>query len=283
VKLFVIAAAILIFTSCDSGSKEKEEYEYTPDVVVTYKNVDTTKLNLEVFLPKKDTSEKLSAAMVFFHGGGWIGGSPSQFAPHAEYYAKKGYATFLVHYRVESRNNSTPFESLEDAKSALRYIKLNAQQFRIDTSKIIACGGSAGGQLAAATALVSGYNDPREDTTISTVPAALALFNPVIDNGPYGYGYDRIGKLYKSFSPLHNIQKNAPPTIIFIGSKDQHVPLSTIESYRNKMDSVGSLCAVKIYEGEKHGFFNYWFRENYDNTIKEFDLFLANIKEQKKI
>lgn len=277
-KLTLIVIAVLIFTSCNHVSKDKRKYEYTPDTVVTYKIVDSTKLNIEVFLPQKDTSERLNSAIVFFFGGGWLGGSTSQFAPHAEYYSKKGYSTFLVDYRVKSRNNTTPFQSLMDAKSALRYIKINAEQFRVDSSKIIACGGSAGGHLAAATALVSGYNDLKDDTTISTVPEALVLFNPVIDNGPDGYGFERIGQLYKSFSPIYNIHKNAPPTIIFIGTEDEHIPLSTIERYKNKMDSVGSLCEVEIYNGEKHGFFNYWFPENYDKTIKEFDLFLDNLE-----
>lgn len=49
----------------------------------------------------------------------------------------------------------------------------------------------------------------------STKPFALVLFNPVIDNGPGGYGRERIGDCYQEISPLHNISKGAAPAIIF--------------------------------------------------------------------
>ncbi len=60
----------------------------------------------------------------------------------------------------------------------------NAATFHIDTAKIIASGGSAGGHMAAATALITDYNEDTDDTSVSCVPNALVLFNPVFDNGP---------------------------------------------------------------------------------------------------
>ncbi|MBO0320964.1 alpha/beta hydrolase [Muricauda sp. CAU 1633] len=235
---------------------------------------------MRVFFPKDKTTKKLNSAIVFFHGGGWRGGSISQFEAHAKYYSNKGYVTFLVGYRVKFRNNTTPFESLMDAKSAMRYIKRNAERFRVDSSKIVACGGSAGGHLAAATALVSGFNEDTDDMTVSTKPEALVLFNPVIDNGPNGYGFERIGELYKSFSPIYNISKDAPPTIILIGSEDELVPIETIENYKHRMDSVGSFCEVKVYEGQKHGFFNNRSPDYYKKTLQDVDLFLDKIQKR---
>lgn len=274
----IIALLLLVVSGYSQERKDLRKYEYSPDTIITYKTVDTTHLQMEVFFPSEEAIEETNSAILFFFGGGWMGGKTSQFAPQAEYYSSKGYVTFLVDYRVRSRNNTTPFESVMDAKSAMRFVKSHAEQFNIDSSRIIACGGSAGGHLAASTALISGYNDVLDDTTISPVPEALILFNPVIDNGPNAYGYERIGDSYPSFSPIHNIRKNAPPTIIFIGTNDKHIPIETIENYRHKMDSVGSSCEVKVYEGQEHGFFNYWFPEYFEKTIIELDLFLAEIE-----
>lgn len=205
-----------------------------------YKKVDTIKLYLEVKYPDNFDKANQYPAMIFFFGGGWKTGDRNHFNHHAEYFAKRGIVCFLADYRTESKNSTTPFEALKDAKSAIRYIRKNASEFSINPSKIIASGGSAGGQLAAATALIKKYNDEQDDLSVDCKPDALVLYNPVIDNGPGGYGYERIGEDYKDFSPLHNIKRGAPPTIIFLGTEDQLIPVETVKYYQNVMEKVGS-------------------------------------------
>ncbi len=104
------------------------------------------------------------------------------------------------------------------------------------------------------------------------------LFNPVIDNGPGGYGYERIGDEYKDFSPLHNIKQGAPPTIMFLGTNDDLIPVETAEYYQKVMERVGSRCELRLYEGAGHGFFNYNNRKYYNETIKETDQFLKSLQ-----
>ena len=243
---------------------------------VVYKTIDTLDLTLEVYLPKVTNESETYPAMVFFFGGGWNGGSTAQFEPHATYFSERGIVCFLVDYRVNSRNKTTPFESLMDAKSAMRFIRKNAAAFQIDPYKIIASGGSAGGHLAAATALIEGFNDPNDDLNISTKPSALVLFNPVIDNGPGGYGFERIGEQFKDFSPLHNIREGAPPTVIFLGTKDELIPVETMNYYQTVMKKVGSRCDLFLYEGQPHGFFNFKNPEYFEKTIREADRFLQS-------
>jgi len=242
-----------------------------------YKQTDTTKLYVEVFYPENLDTTKKHPAMVFFFGGGWNTGSPHQFIHHAEYFSQRGIVCFLAGYRVKKRNGTTPFESLKDAKSAIRFIRENSDKFGVDPDRIIASGGSAGGHLAAATALIKNYNEVTDDTTVSCIPNALVLFNPVIDNGPGGYGYDRIGEAYKNFSPLHNIHKGAPPTIFFLGTKDRLIPVVTAEYYKMVMEKVGSRCDLKLYEGQGHGFFNYKNQDIYNSTVKEAEDFLKSL------
>ncbi len=242
-----------------------------------YKQIDTTKLFLEVHYPENMNKTNNYPAIIFFFGGGWKGGNRNQFLKHAEYFSKRGLVCFLADYRTESNNQTTPFESLKDAKSAIRYIRKNASRFHIDPIKIIASGGSAGGHLAAATDLIKDYNESSDDMMVSCIPNVLVLFNPVIDNGPGGYGYDRIGASYKNFSPLHNIKKGAAPTLFFLGTKDALIPVETAEYYKVIMEKVGSLCELKLYKGEGHGFFNYRNFDLYTKTILETDQFLQSL------
>jgi acetyl esterase len=244
---------------------------------ILYKQIDSTKLFMEVYHPEIIDAAKKYPVMVFFFGGGWTGGSIKQFEPHAKYFSQRGMICFLVDYRVKKRQQTRPFESLKDAKSAIRYIKEQADKFHIDTSQIVAAGGSAGGQLAAATALIDDYNETTDNMSVSCIPNALVLFNPVIDNGPGGYGYDRIGDDYKSFSPLHNIKKGAPPTILFLGTNDNLIPVETAKYYQKIMEKVKSLCELHLYEEQGHGFFNYKNFEYYKKTVSEADEFLQSL------
>ncbi|MEZ4827918.1 MAG: alpha/beta hydrolase [Bacteroidia bacterium] len=249
---------------------------YAQDSVL-YKQIDSARLFMDVYYPGNIDTAKKYPAMVFFFGGGWNGGSPQQFEPHAKYFSQRGMVCFLVDYRVKTRQETTPFESLKDAKSAVRYIREYAPTFHIDPSKIVAAGGSAGGHLAAATALIEDYNEPTDNLSVSCIPNALVLFNPVIDNGPGGYGYDRIGDAYKNFSPLHNIRKGAPPTIVLLGTNDKLIPVETAKYYQTVMEKVGSRCALFLYEGQGHGFFNYRHFEYYKKTVAEADGFLQSL------
>ena len=267
-KYFLIIITILVFGL--SGFAQQKN-------VVLYKQIDTTSLYMEIFFPENYDTSIFYPAIVFFFGGGWSSGTIRQFEPHAGYFSERGMVCFLPDYRVKNRQQTTPFESLKDAKSAIRFIKEHAGEYHVDTAKLIASGGSAGGHLAAAAALINGFNEESDDLSISCVPDALILFNPVIDNGPGGYGYERIGSKYKDFSPLHNINKGAPPTIFFLGTQDKLIPVETAEYYKTVMEKVGSRCDLILFEGEGHGFFNYRNPGLYKKTVIEADRFLISL------
>ena len=259
---------LITFIGCLTGYAQTQ---------LLYKKVDTTQLYLTVYPSATKVPNKISPAMVFFFGGGWNSGTVKQFEPQAIYFSQRGMTCILVDYRVKEKHKATPFESLKDAKSAIRYIRAHANDLQIDPSKIVAAGGSAGGHLAAATALIKDYNESTDNTSISCIPNALVLFNPVFDNGPGGYGYERIGDAYKQFSPLHNIVSGAPPTIVFLGEKDHLIPVETAKYYKTIMDKVKSRCDLFLYEGQGHGFFNYKNLAFYKKTVFETDTFLQSI------
>ncbi len=245
--------------------------------VFLYKTIDTTDLFMEIRYPEQMNPSKEYPALVFFFGGGWVSGSRAQFEHQAAYFAKRGLVCFLVDYRTRNQHKTSPFESVKDAKSAMRYLRAHADELHIDPNKIIAAGGSAGAHLAAATALIDGYNEATDDMQISPIPNALILFNPVIDKGPGGYGFERIDDEYIDFSPLHNIEVGAPPTLFLLGTKDNLVPVVTAQYYQMVMEKVGSRCDLILYEDQPHGFFNYSNFENYKKTVQASDDFLQSL------
>jgi acetyl esterase len=248
----------------------------TPDTIL-YKQVDSISLYLYIDYPPEFDASKRYPAMVFFFGGGWIGGDPSHFAPQAGYFAERGMVCIRADYRTRDRHGTTPFESLRDAKSALRFVRIHAGEMGVNPRRIIASGGSAGGHLAVATAVIEGFDEEGEDLSVSCIPDALVLFNPVFDNGPGGYGNERIGLQYKDFSPLHNLSEGMPPALVFFGTEDHLVPVETARYFKVVMEKVGSRCDLFLYEGEGHGFFNYRNFENYKSTLKRTDEFLISL------
>ena len=64
--------------------------------VEVYKEVDGRELKLYIFNPANHTTRANTPAVVCIHGGGWMGGDPSLFFPHARYFAARGLVTFSV-------------------------------------------------------------------------------------------------------------------------------------------------------------------------------------------
>jgi len=268
-KLVLLIFLIIIPLAFFAQEKESIVFKKTGDI----------ELKMDIYYPPDYKKGEKYPAIVFFFGGGWRSGGLGQFEPHALHFSKLGMVCFIPEYRVSSRHNTSPVEALADAKSSMRFIRAKAESFGIDGEKIVAAGGSAGGHLAAAIALTEKFNDETDDLTISCKPSALVLFNPVIDNGPGGYGYERIGELYKDFSPLHNITEGAPPTLIMVGTKDNLIPVETVSYYKKVMEKVGSRCDLVLYEGEEHGFFNFNRNPNkYPETLREMEAFLVSLK-----
>lgn len=243
---------------------------------LTYKKVGNQELKLYVEKPADWKATDRRPAIVFFFGGGWVGGKPEQFQRHSEYLATRGMVGVRVQYRTIPKGDSgPPLVCCADAKSAMRYVRSHAAELGIDPARIAGAGGSAGGHLAAFTALVDGLDDPNDDIKVSCKPDALVLFNPVFDNGPGEWGNKRVGDRYKEFSPAHNITRDAPPTIVFLGDKDDLIPVKVVKSYQSRMEKAGVRCDVHIYPGMAHGFFNN--PPAYQKTLIEADKFLASL------
>lgn len=242
-----------------------------------YKKVGDRELKLTVVLPPDWKATDQRPTLVFFHGGGWVGGTPTQFTSQSEYLATRGLVCVQVQYRLLDKNGTEPpVICVQDAKSAMRWVRSHAAELGIDPQRIGAGGGSAGGHLAAFAGMVEGQDDPQDDLKISPKANALALFNPVFDNGPdQGWGTARVGARFKEFSPSHNISSDDPPAIVFLGTQDKLIPVAVVERFKAGMEKSGVRCDVHLYEGRDHGFFN----QEPDKTITliETDRFLTSL------
>ena len=250
-----------------------------------YKTIGDTKLKLWIFEPEGHKISDTRPAVVFFFGGGWRAGTPGQFEMQCKYLASRGMVAITADYRVSSRNDTKATACVEDGKSAIRWIRTNARTLGVDTAKVAAGGGSAGGHVAAAIATVPGFE---KDEKTSSVPNALLLFNPalILAEVPGKFEVpaekmasrrERIGTDPKKISPYHHLRKGLPPTIIFHGTNDDAVPYRTVQLYEKHAQALGNSCKLVAFEGKPHGFFN-WGRfdnETFRETMLASEQFLA--------
>jgi acetyl esterase/lipase len=239
----------------------------------TYKKTKQADLDMVVHFPPgwKETDRR--PAIVFFFGGGWENGTIRQFEPQAEYLAGRGMVAARADYRVKSRHGVTPRECVEDARSAVRWLRQHAPTLGVDPDRIVAAGGSAGGHIAACTAC-PGLDAAGEDTTVSSRPNALVLFNPVLRFDPQLL--QRIGNdeaVGKAISPTLHLTRDFPPTLLFYGTDDRL--LTQGEEFMKRSMELGHQAELFTADGQGHGFFNRppW-RER---TLRRADEFLASL------
>jgi acetyl esterase/lipase len=211
---------------------------------------------------------------VFFFGGGWRNGSYAQFVPQAEYFASRGLVAACADYRIASQHKTTPDRAVEDARAAFRWVRQNADKLGIDPGKVIGSGGLAGAHLAAAAALLDGFDAGAEDTKVSCNPDALVLYNPPLNLVGFREVKDATGNdITRAISPTLGLKKGAPPTLLLFGTADRM--LSQGREYLKKAGELGVKAELATAADQPHGFFNRppWLQA----TTARADAFLAGL------
>ena len=250
-RLFSLIALSLGF--CFSASAEWLTIE-------TYKTVENgDPLELHIDFPPGHKASDQRPAIVFFFGGGWKFGKPGQFYPYIQALSQEGLVAISAQYRTKTSHEASPVDCVKDGKSAIRYIREHAAELGVDPNRIIAGGGSAGGHVAACTAIDIAPYELDEDIAISSRPQALVLLNPVLSVGPDGYAHGYVKQFIQSWediSPLQNVETGFPPTLIQVGTADKILPVGMAEEFEEKMKNAGNFVDIVFYEGASHGFFN---------------------------
>lgn len=253
-----------------------------------YKKVGDAELALYVYQPADHKPTDRRPAIVFFFGGGWNAGSAAQFEYQCRYLASRGMIAISADYRVRTRNKSQAVDSVRDAKSAVRYVRAHAARLGIDAERIAAGGGSAGGHLAACTALLKDFDEPGEDATISSAPNALVLFNPAVSLAPKPgqevtealtkEWMERLGVEPRKLSPAAHVRKGLPPTLILIGTADGM--FASNQEFVKQMVAAGNRAELEAYPDMPHGFFNVGKQKDsamFRATLERADRFLASL------
>lgn len=286
--VLLVALSVLAFPVL--AQKAAYPPEMTDAKAEVYRSTDEIDLKAWIFEPPGHSASDKRAAIVFFFGGGWNAGSPGQFRWHAKYLASRGMIAILADYRVKTRNGTLANIAVSDAKAAIRWVRTNAVRLGVDPDRIAAAGGSAGGHLAAATALLPGHDIPDPEQAVSSQPDALVLFNPVLITAAIpGYTDEyneklqrlapRLGADPESMSPYHHVRPGLPPTIIFHGKDDKTVSYQSVERFTEEMNSAGNRCELIGYEDAGHGFFNHGRADGsyYTDTVRLMDAFLVSL------
>ena len=248
-----------------------------------YKQVGDVELPLYVYAPDGHDADAKTPAIVFFFGGGWKSGSPVQFEHHCKDLASRGMVAITVEYRVSSRHPVKVEDCIEDAKSAMRWVRAHAKELGIDPKRVASGGGSAGGHLAACVAVIDDFNAATDPADVSAKPDAMALFNPAMglpSDDPRRQVPTSTSRAHGPIDkcmPLTYASKKQPPCIMFFGTADRL--LEGAELYEVASKEAGNQCRIMTYEGQGHGFFNHGRSGNkyYDLTFAEMDAFLVDL------
>ncbi len=223
-------------------------------------------LTFDALLP----AEQNGTAVLFMVSGGWFSrwSDPHQIVAGERGRAGAvgellgdGYAVFMV------RHGSAPLfkvpDAVADVRRAVRYIRLNADDFAIDPDRMGVFGGSAGGHLSLMLGNASdegnaGSKDPIEQTG-NRVAAVVAYFPPVDPQGITGPN-DRFPALdfdpakAADISPVLFVSEDDPPTLLIHGDQDQLVPISNSERIKAAFDEANVTSKLIVIEGAAHGF-----------------------------
>ncbi len=271
VRSFLSTCKNTIYTKAIDSIYRESRKAYQGHLIKTYKTVDGFNLDLHIFLPDSFWQKTKRPAIVYFHGGSWTEGTPEWDFYNCANYAKKGWVGVAVEYRIADRHETTPFEAVKDARSAIRWLRIQAALYNIDTSQIVASGNSAGGHLVLTTAMADEINENTDNLHYSASPNILLInsgvFNLTSDGGTAWISKPLADKSFvQKISPQHLLKKGLPPMLIVHGTNDQSVDYSSAKSFADEMKLLGNDFEFHTLEGAHHYI---WYDGHFSGKVAE--------------
>lgn len=233
--------------SVASASGSVKKVETTPDRIpgaetFEYRAGDQP-MKLFVFKPNQWKPTDKRAALVYFFGGGWTRGTPEKSVSVATWAAENGMLGIAPDYRTNDRFQTSPLASVDDGRAAFAWVVDHADELGIDPKRIVVGGSSAGGHVALWTAIRQSPPGSDPQTAPKTKPAMLYLKSAVTDTSKEtGYTPHRFGEHAKALSPIHQLDSDMPPMIVFHAAYDKLVHYRTAVAFHHKLESSGNHC-----------------------------------------
>lgn len=242
-------------------------------------------LHLDLFRPQ---SGGTAPVIIFVHGGGWRGGSKTQFHRQAAHMAARGFVCACIEYRLSGEAKWPT--NIDDCKASVRWFWENRWRLNIDPRRIGAAGGSAGGHLAALMGVSQRRDSFGAHLAIpgpSSKIAAVAAFNGVFDMTKlaqqipghveryfqplFGVTPEQDPEVYRRASPIEYVGKSTPPFLLLHGTADETVPYEQAVEFQQALEPAGVDVELFTAEGAGHGFFNSppW----YEKTLASMEAF----------
>ncbi|HSC66171.1 MAG TPA: alpha/beta hydrolase [Cellvibrio sp.] len=209
-----------------------------------------------------EPSKANGTAVVIFPGGGYVRlAIDHEGHDVAKWFAARGVAAFVVKYRMQEHGFPAP---LLDGQRAVRLVRKNARQWKINPAKVGVIGFSAGGHLAASVAtrfdFVVAEKDPLGD--ISARPDFAVLGYPVITlEGSDAHAGSRKALLGEAPNPqlVHDnslqfqVRTGVPPVFVFHGVADQAVRVGNSLAFFSEVQKHNVQSELHIYQTGIHG------------------------------
>lgn len=265
---------LIVLAAFISGSAEEPAKPLPVKVErnIVYSNAGGEKLMLDLAAPEEGGPYP---AVVLLHGGAWMAGNrtdlskaPKKGVPSIiEEVAARGYVVASPTYRLAPKHKFPA--QIEDARTAVRFLRSNAKKYNLDPDKIAAGGFSAGGHLALliGTADKKSFENPEYPEQSSRVQAVISFFGPT-DLRLYAaseglvdaYMVPWLGKecktndaIFKKASPIEYVTKDDPPVLMIHGTADIVVPIVHSERMLKKLEETGVKAELITVKGEGHG------------------------------
>jgi len=261
--------AIILFASATPYVFSQSE-----KLVATYSDVAYGDANpsqkLDVYLAKSDNPLPV---MVYFHGGGWSGGSKNNVPSWLTDAVRDGWCSVVsIEYRF---TDVAPHPAqVNDCLRAIQFVRFNAAKWNMDPHRIGVTGGSAGGHLTLWVALHDDSADPNSIDPVkklsSRVACAVSFAGPTdwsllneIEHKHPAYrkllGYepgtpaDKMDSKAKiDVSPISFASVDDPPIMQIHGDKDDIVPLEHAQNMNERLKKVGVPTELVIVKGGDH-------------------------------
>ena len=254
-------------------------------------------MHLQIITPFSRNTKDLDIkypCLVYVQGSAWKKQNINAKLGMLSRIAEKGYIIAVVEYR-DSSIASFPAVAL-DAQEAIRFIKSNANKYKVDADKVFVGGDSSGGHAAFFSQLINGGSNPDSNPNTS-VKGIISFYganslmlqdgmpstiNHHMSDSPEGLEAGGINlreniEMCKKMSVECNIDENTklPPILMFHGAKDRTInPKVSVVVY-NKLKQCGKDVRLYMLEGADHGGSEFWSEQIQDIIIQFIDYCLT--------